>query len=76
MWPGVVTVDRRFKRPQHVIRYAWRHFDTPLILRPDLPPIPEGNDEYGLKLVQHGPIKSTSLRARLAPYLTKVPDGD
>ena len=33
-WPGVVRVDRRFQRPQHVV--DWTRFDTPLIRRTDL----------------------------------------
>ncbi len=53
LWPGVVETDRRFGRPQHVIKNAWRKFDTQLIKRPDvntssLPKV----DEMGMKLVQ------------------------
>lgn len=34
MWPGVVTVDRRWERPQHVV--DWKRFASiPLIRRPD-----------------------------------------
>jgi hypothetical protein len=36
VWPGVVTTDRRFQRPQHVVKDAWRKFDTPLVRRTDL----------------------------------------
>lgn len=65
-WPGVVEVRRRFKRPQHVIKYAWRRFDTPLKLKPginlnSLPPI----DEYGLELTAVKPVKSESLKELL-----------
>lgn len=35
-WPGVASVDRRFNRPQHVIRDNWRKFDTKLIRRDDV----------------------------------------
>ena len=35
-WPGVVETVRKFKRPQHQIRDAWRKFDTPLIRRKDI----------------------------------------
>lgn len=64
MWPGVVTVERRFGRPQHVIKAAWRKFDTPLRLRADvdldaLPP----HDEYGFELSAVGDVKSARLRA-------------
>jgi hypothetical protein len=35
-WPYIVTTDRRFQRPQHVVRNAWRDFDTPLKRRTDI----------------------------------------
>lgn len=35
-WPGIVTVDRKWQRPQHVIKNNWRRFDTPLIRRTDI----------------------------------------
>lgn len=55
LWPYVVTTRRRFQRPQHVVRDAWRAFDTPLIRRADidwdnLPSV----DDYGLELVKTG----------------------
>lgn len=28
-WPGVVETRRRFQRPQHVVKDAWKRFDTP-----------------------------------------------
>ena len=31
MWPGVVSINRRFGRPQHVVKNSWRNFDTSLI---------------------------------------------
>lgn len=63
VWPGVVETDRRFKRPQHVVKDAWRRFDTPLKLKPginldDLPAV----NEYGMKLTQVKEIKSDDLR--------------
>lgn len=72
-WPGVVTTRRRFKRPQHAVKGAWRHFDTPLRRRLDLdfeslPPV----DEYGMKLVQKAPsIKSKKLRKLVDEYNEK-----
>jgi hypothetical protein len=62
-WPGVVEVGRRFRRPQHVIKDAWRRFDTPLKRRPDveLPADPE----FGLALEAVAPVKSPELRALL-----------
>jgi hypothetical protein len=50
-WPHVVTVKRRFQRPQHVVRDSWRKFDTPLRLKAgiDLAAIPP--NDYGLTLI-------------------------
>lgn len=66
LWPGVVTVDRRFRRPQHVVKDAWRRFDTPLRLKPgvDLAALPKV-DEYGMTLKQVKPVKSPTLRKLL-----------
>lgn len=65
-WPYVVTVDRRFKRPQHKIRDAWRKFDTPLQLKAgvDLAELAEPN-EYGMKLTEKTPVANPRLRATL-----------
>ena len=62
VWPGVVSVDRRFKRPQHVVKNQWRGFDTKLIRRKDIDwaSIPATN-EYGMKLRQKDVIKSREL---------------
>jgi len=66
--PGVVRVDRRFQRPQHVI--DWKRFKQPLIRRGDesdwqlLPEL----DEYGLTLRQVGQVKSERMRAMVAEY--------
>lgn len=62
--PGVVTTTRRFNRPQHRVKNAWRSFDTPLIFKDglSLDSFPKTN-EYGLKLTQVGAqIKSPALR--------------
>lgn len=67
VWPYVVSVERRFKRPQHVIRDQWKKFDTPLKRRSDinwsdLPAV----DNYGLSLVRvAGEVKSEMLRNML-----------
>lgn len=52
-WPGVVSVGRRFKRPQHVIRNSWGKFDTPLKRRADVPVNLPPND-YRLVLTNRG----------------------
>jgi hypothetical protein len=33
-WPGVVTINRRYNRPQHIVN--WKQFNTPLQRREDL----------------------------------------
>ena len=50
-WPGVVTVRRRYGRPQHVV--DWKRFRTPLRYRDGFDPatLPDV-DEYGLALVE------------------------
>lgn len=45
-WPGVVTVDRRFQRPQHVVN--WSRFTTQLEPAENPPEIPD----FGLRLVR------------------------
>lgn len=62
-WPGVVTTNRRFQRPQHVIKDSWRKFDTPLIPRTDWKPA--ADPEYGMKLEAVGPVQSPRLKAML-----------
>jgi hypothetical protein len=65
MWPGVVETDRRFQRPQHVIKDQWRRFDTPLKLKPGIQ-IEKKPNEYGMKLIQVAPkVKSEYLRQLL-----------
>lgn len=66
LWPGVVETKRRFKRPQHVVKDAWKRFDTPLKLKPgvDLAAIPP--NDYGLKLVAVKEVKSERLKRLLA----------
>ena len=72
LWPGVVETKRRFKRPQHVIKYAWGRFDTQLKLKPgiDLSTIPP--NDYGLKLQAVSEIKSPHLKE----FLAKENNGD
>jgi len=64
VWPRVVTVGRRFARPQHVVAHAWRRFDTPLIPRPDLIR-PVGHDEYGMTLRARRDVADAHLRRLL-----------
>jgi len=48
VWPGVVKIDRRYGRPQHVI--DWRRFRTQLVPRVNVDP-EILNRDYGLRLV-------------------------
>lgn len=71
MWPGIVTVDRRFKRPQHIVKDNWRQFDTPLIRRKDIDwkKLQKGTNEYGMKLIQVSKeIKDETLRDMVEEY--------
>ena len=52
MWPGVVKTERRFNRPQHVIKNAWKGFDTELIRRKDIDWDNLKTNNYGMKLKQ------------------------
>ena len=62
-WPGVVKTSHRFQRPQHIIKDAWKRFDTPLKLKPGIDLSQMKPNEYGMKLVQVAPkIKSEELR--------------
>lgn len=60
VWPGVVTTQRRFQRPQHVVKGAWRAFDTPLKRKPGVV-LPE-DPEFGMKMKHLREIKSPELR--------------
>lgn len=65
VWPGVVETKRRFQRPQHVIKYAWKHFDTQLVRRKDIDweaLEKAGVDEFGMSLYQVKDTKSPEFR--------------
>jgi hypothetical protein len=69
LWPGVVETHRRFKRPQHVIKGAWKWFDTPLRLRKGLSLARMKKNDYGLHLVQKKQeVKSPLVRAMLEKH--------
>jgi hypothetical protein len=65
LWPGVVTIDRRFDRPQHVVKDSWRRFDTPLIRKPGIDIDQMEPNEYGMRLQQVKEITSPELRRLL-----------
>lgn len=62
LWPGVAKVDRRFKRPQHVIANQWQSFTTPLKPRADAPPA----EDHRMVLKQVRPVQAGSLKQWLA----------
>lgn len=55
MWPGVVSVRRKFGRAQHVVKNSWRDFKTPLRKIPDAP---KPSRDYSMKLTAVKPPKS------------------
>lgn len=65
-WPGVVTTDRRFNRPQHIVKNAWKSFDTPLKRRSDVDFSIFKPNEYGMSLKQVKETKSEGLKQILA----------
>ena len=72
MWPGVVEVKRRFRRPQHVVN--WRKFDTPLKLKTEFEGVVSEPDERGMKLVQVKPeLKSKRLKKMMKDYNAEAP---
>ena len=62
LWPNVVKTDRRFQRPQHVVRDRWEKFDTPLKRKAGVDLSKIKPNEYGLRPVAIKPIKSESLK--------------
>ena len=70
VWPHVVKTNRRFGRPQHVVRASWTRFTTPLKLKPgiDLSKIPP--NDYGLKLK----VKRRSKSPQFAAWVKQQQD--
>jgi hypothetical protein len=74
VWPGVVTVDRRFKRPQHVVKGQWNRFDTKLKLKPGIDLAKLVGRDYGLKLTAVKEVKSERMKKLLdADSAAEVP---
>ena len=65
MWPGVVKVGRRYDRPQHVVKGAWKNFDTQLIRRTDIDWDALTKNNFGMKLTQVKDVKSDDLKKLL-----------
>ena len=62
IWPHVVGIHRRFKRPQHIVRNFWQKFDTPLKMKEGLKLEDFKKNEYGLKLKEVKDVKSKYLK--------------
>lgn len=62
-WPKVVETRRRFQRPQHVVKHAWKRFDNALVPREgvELPSDPE----RGSRLIAVREVRSPALRRLL-----------
>jgi hypothetical protein len=76
VWPGVVTTQRRFQRPQHVVKGAWKNFDTPLVRRKDIDWEAlerSGAGEYGMQLRRVAETKSPEFQALVEPHVAAVP---
>lgn len=74
VWPHVVSVQRRFQRPQHVVRDEWRKFDTPLQRRDDVDweaLEKQGANEFGMTLKRKGEVQSEALRKVVEDYEAK-----
>lgn len=72
VWPHVVSIGRRFRRPQHIVRGAWRGFDTPLRLKPGVK-LPDEPNEYGMGIVIRKPIESLEVRAMVRADAGQIP---
>lgn len=71
---GVVTVKRRYRRPQHHIIYDWQRFDTPLKLKEgvDLEKLQDQKNEYGMELKQVAEIKSKRIKELAKGYASGI----
>jgi hypothetical protein len=67
-WPYVVEVKRVYGRPQHRIKFNWRHFDTPLKRRSDINWKKINKQKIKMKIVELDDIKSESLKRDVKKY--------
>lgn len=76
LWPGVVKTERRWSRPQHVVKDSWKRFDTPLKLKPgiDLAALPP--NDYGLKLKAVKEVKSERLKKLVVAATSREEAGE
>ena len=67
-WPHVVETKRRWGRPAHVVRDAWKRFDTPLRRKPGFDPEKVDGSKYAMKVVELEPVRSEALRKLIEGY--------
>ena len=67
VWPGVVETKRRFQRPQHHIKSAWKYFDTPLIRKPNYDDLVAASD-WTMLLDQVKQPESEKVRQLVTEY--------
>lgn len=70
MWPGVVETKRRYQRPQHVVKNAWKKFDTPLVRKPGLE-LPAAANEYGMELRVRQASKNDEINQLVEEHLAR-----
>lgn len=68
-WPGVVTTERKFGRPQHKIKSNWTKFDTQLIRKKTIDfDAMKKIDELGMKMMTVQEIKHDDVKRILKEY--------
>jgi len=71
LWPGVVKVNRRFKRPQHIVADGWKKFDNPLIRRTDIDWEALKENKYDMSLNAVNNVKSPLLKKLIQEHHVK-----
>lgn len=66
-WPHLVTVDRKYGRPQHVVHQQWKRFTTPLIKKAGIKVDSTPSKKYDTKLVVVGKTVKSKRLKRLMP---------
>tara|TARA_B100000902_G_C26859538_1_gene692344 strand:- start:322 stop:633 length:312 start_codon:yes stop_codon:yes gene_type:complete len=67
-WPYVVEVKRVYGRPQHRIKFNWRHFDTQLKRRDDINWDNIEEEKIKMKINKVNDIKSEKLEKDVKNY--------
>ena len=67
-WPYVVEVKRVYGRPQHRIKFNWRHFDTQLKRREDVDWDNIEKEKLQMKITEVKNIQSDKLKKDVKKY--------